>query len=98
MYAVFISVENFPEARNPAYIIKVDLGKEIGVKKSSAQITANYSKDELIDKLVLCVVNFPEKQIGPIKSQVLILGLPDSNNEVVLIEPSKNVPIGGKLY
>ena len=91
-------VENFPEARKPSFKLKIDLGREIGVKKSCAQLLQNYKSDELIGKQVLCVVNFPPRQIGPAISEVLILGLPDNNNECILITADKEVPIGGKLY
>ncbi len=93
-----IEVLDFPEARKPAYKLKIDFGKEIGIKKSSAQITKNYSKQDLIDKLVLAVVNFPSKQIGSFMSEVLTLGVPDENGEVILIHPSKNAPLGGRMY
>ena len=93
-----IEVEDFPEAKNPSYKLKVDLGEEIGIKKSSVQIVKNYSKEELKDKLVLCVVNFPPRQIGPFISEVLTLGVPDKDNECILIKPDKNSPIGAKLY
>ena len=93
-----ISVEDFPEARKPAYKLQIDLGEEIGVKKSCAQLVSNYSKEDLQDKQVLCVVNFPPRQIGPAVSEVLTLGVPGENNECVLITPDENVEIGGKLY
>ena len=93
-----IQVEDFPEARKPAYKLTIDFGEEIGVKKSSAQIVKNYIKKDLHDRLVLAVVNFPPRQIGPFISEVLTLGVPDENDEVVLIKPSTDVPIGGKLY
>lgn len=93
-----LSAEDFPEARKPAYKLEIDFGEEIGVKKSSAQITTLYSKEDLENRLVLAVVNFPPRQIGPVLSEVLTLGVPDENGEVVLIEPSKNVPVGGRLY
>ncbi len=93
-----LEVSDFPEARKPAYKLKIDLGEEIGIKNSSAQITINYTKEELTNKLVLCVVNFEPKQIGPFISEVLTLGVPDENGEVVLIEPTGDVPVGGKLY
>lgn len=93
-----IEVNDFPEARKPAYKLVIDFGPEIGTKISSAQITKHYKKDELIGRQVLAVVNFPEKQIGPFKSQVLTLGLPDEANEVVLIAPNTKVPNGGKLF
>ena len=93
-----IKVENFPEARKPSFKLKIDLGHEIGVKKSCAQLLQNYKSDELVGKQVLCVVNFPPRQIGPAISEVLTLGLPDNNNECILITADKEVPIGGKLY
>ena len=93
-----IEVEDFPEARKPSYKLKIDLGHEIGMKKSCAQLLQNYKSDELVGKQVLCVVNFPPRQIGPAISEVLTLGLPDNKNECVLITADKKVPIGGKLY
>lgn len=93
-----IEVEDFPEAKKPAYKLKIDFGSEIGIKKSTAQLTKNYSKEELKNKKVLGVVNFPSRQIGPAVSEVLTLGVPDENNECVLISPDKDAPMGGKLY
>lgn len=93
-----ITVDNFPEARKPAYKLTIDLGEEIGIKRSSAQITENYTKEDLPGTLVLCVVNFPPRQIGPFVSEVLTLGVPDQHNKVVLVKPDKGVPVGGKLY
>ena len=93
-----IYVEDFPEVRMPSYKLKIDFGKEIGIKKSCAQLVKNYSKGELKDKLVLAVVNFPPRQIGSATSEVLTLGIPGENDECVLIEPEREVPIGGKLY
>lgn len=93
-----IKVEDFPEARKPAYKLTIDFGGEIGVKRSSAQITTHYSKEELLGKLVIGVVNFPSKQIGPFVSEVLTLGLPDGNDGVVLLSPTKDVPLGGKMF
>ncbi len=92
-----VEIEIFPEARDPSYRLKIDLGK-IGIKKSCAQLVKNYTLDSLRNKLVLCVVNFPPRQIGPATSEVLTLGVPDANGDCVLIEPERNVPIGGKLY
>ncbi|MEJ5898513.1 tRNA-binding protein [Ochrobactrum teleogrylli] len=88
----------FPEARKPAYKLKIDFGDKIGVKKSSAQITKHYQAEELIGRQVLAVVNFPPRQIGPFMSEVLTLGLPDEAGEVVLAAIDKKVPNGGKLY
>lgn len=93
-----IEVQDFPQARKPAYKLTIDLGTEIGVKKSSAQVTHNYTKDQLLNKLVLCVVNFPPRQIGPFISEVLTLGVPDQNNNVVLMQPERTVPLGGRLF
>jgi len=93
-----IEVEDFPEARNPSYKLKIDFGEEIGVKKSSAQLPKNYSKQQLKNKLVLGVVNFPPRQIGPMVSEVLTLGVPDKNGDCILIEPGTSVPLGGRLY
>jgi len=90
--------EPYPEARKPAYKLWVDLGIEIGLKKSSAQITTNYTLDDLIGKKVLAVVNFPPRQIGRFMSEVLVLGVPDENNEVVLISPDRIVANGGRMY
>ncbi|PIN86774.1 tRNA-binding protein [Candidatus Woesearchaeota archaeon CG10_big_fil_rev_8_21_14_0_10_44_13] len=93
-----VEVEDFPEARKPSYKLKIDLGKEIGIKKSCAQLVKNYPKEDLKYKLVLCVVNFPPRQIGPAASEVLTLGIPGKDGECVLIEPERDVPIGGRLY
>lgn len=93
-----IEVHPFPQARRPAYILMIDFGPEIGVKKSSAQITTHYTPDTLVGRQVAAVVNFPEKQIGPLKSQVLTLGFADADGEVVLISPERSVPNGGRMY
>lgn len=90
--------EPFPEARKPAYKLWVNFGESIGEKKSSAQITVHYGLEELVGKRVMAVVNFPSRQIGPVKSEVLVLGVPDENGAVVLIAPDKNVPLGGRLF
>lgn len=92
-----LSVEDFPEARKPAYKIKADFGPEIGVKQSSAQITALYTKDELIGRQVIGVVNFPPKQIGPFLSEFLVTGLYRDDRAVVLAVPDQQVPNGAKL-
>jgi len=94
-----IEVTDFPEARKPAYKLKIDFGEEVGVKSSSVQIVELYSKEELVDKLVLGVVNFPPRKIGPFTSEVLTLGVPNSKGEVILITPDRDEPtVGGKLF
>ena len=93
-----IQAEPFPEARKPAYKLTVDFGEELGTKRSSAQITVNYTPDQLIGKQVLAVVNFLPRQIGPVMSEVLVLGLSDKNGDIVLIEPNSKVPNGGRLH
>ncbi|MBL6446213.1 tRNA-binding protein [Fulvivirga sp. 29W222] len=93
-----VKVEDFPEARKPAYKVWVDLGEDIGIKKSSAQITHHYSKETLHNKQVVCVVNFPEKQIGPLLSQILITGFADENGDILLAVPDQQVPNGAKLH
>lgn len=93
-----ISVDEFPEAKKPAYTLIINFGPLIGTKKSSVQITHNYKKDDLLHTLVLCVVNLPPRRIGPFESEVLTLGIPAQDNTVVLVRPDKNVPLGGKLF
>ena len=93
-----IEVNDFPEAKKPAYKLTIDFGPEIGIKKSSAQITENYTKEALLNSLVMCVTNFPPRQIGPFISEVLTLGAPAENKTVVLIRPDKDVPLGGQLF
>jgi tRNA-binding protein len=88
----------FPEARKPALKLLIDFGPEIGRKRCSAQITKHYKPNELVGRLVLGVVNFPPRQIGPMMSEVLTLGVPDEAGEVVLIHPSKDVPVGGRMF
>ena len=93
-----LKAEEFPEARRPAFKLYIDFGPDIGEKKTSAQITQNYSLEELPGKQVAAVVNFPPKQIGPFMSEVLVLGFPDDADNVTLIQPTKSVPNGGRLY
>ena len=88
----------FPEARKPAYRLTIDFGPVIGVKKSSAQITEHYTLEELPGRQVAAVVNFPPRQIGPVRSEVLTLGFPDEDGKVVLVTPSVGVPNGGRLF
>ncbi len=90
--------EPYPEARKPAIKMWIDFGPEIGEKKTSAQITAHYTPESLIGRQVMAVVNFPARQIGRFMSEVLVLGLPDENGEVVLIGPDQEVPIGGRMH
>lgn len=92
-----VEAEPFPEAQQPAYKLRVDFGSDIGVKKTSAQITANYDCHALVGTNVAAVVNFPPKQIGRFMSEVLVLGFPDDDGEVVLIRPDRAVPDGGRL-
>ncbi len=91
-------VQQFPEARKPAYKLTIDFGPDIGSKKSSAQITEHYTPEQLKGRQVAAVVNFPPRQIGPFMSEVLTLGFPDENGKVVLIGPSVPVPDGGRLF
>lgn len=93
-----VSAEAFPQARKPALKLEIDFGPEIGIKKSSAQITRHYRPDQLIGKQVVAVVNFPPRQIGPFLSEVLTLGVPDADGEVVLLHPSRAVPDGGRMF
>jgi tRNA-binding protein len=93
-----VKVEDFPEARKPAYKLTIDFGPELGIKRSSAQIVKRYSKEALVGMMVMAVVNFPVKQIGRFMSEVLTLGVPDEHGDVVLITPSADVPVGGRLY
>ncbi len=93
-----VRAEDFPEARKPACKLWVDFGRDIGTRKSSAQITANYKPGQLVGRQVLAVVNFPPRQIGRFMSEILVLGVPGKDGEVVLITPDSEVPDGGKLY
>jgi tRNA-binding protein len=93
-----VRAEPFPEARKPAYKLQIDFGADIGIKKSSAQLTARYSRETLEGRLVLAVVNFPPRQIGPFMSEVLTLGVPDADGNVILVVPEADVPLGGKLF
>lgn len=93
-----IAVEEFPEARKPAFKLLIDFGPEVGTKRSSAQVTQHYKKEDLLGKQVIAVINFPPKQIGKFFSEVLTLGLPDPNGHVVLLHPSQEVPKGARLF
>lgn len=93
-----VAVEPYPEARRPAFKLTVDFGAEIGVKRSSAQVTAHYQPEALVGRQVAAVVNFPPKQIGKFMSEALVLGFPDAQGEVVMVGPDRPVPNGGRLY
>jgi tRNA-binding protein len=93
-----VAAHPFPQARKPAYILEIDFGAAIGVRRSSAQITERYALDELPGMQVTAVVNFPPRQIGPMRSEVLTLGFPDAEGKVVLVQPSQPVPNGGRLF
>jgi tRNA-binding protein len=93
-----VAAEPFPAARKPAYQLQIDFGAALGVKKSSAQLTTHYQPEELVGRLVVAVVNFPPRQIGPFMSEVLTLGVPDDFGVVVLVVPDRDVPLGGRLF
>jgi tRNA-binding protein len=93
-----LRAEPYPEARKPAIKLWIDFGDEIGEKKTSAQITAHYAPETLVGKQVMAVVNFPPRQIGKFMSEVLVLGMPDADGEVVLVGPDQDVPVGGRLH
>jgi tRNA-binding protein len=92
-----LRAEDFPQARKPAYKLLIDFGP-LGTRSSSAQLTKHYQRDELVGRLVVAVVNFPPRQIGPFMSQVLTLGVPDAEGAVVLLEPDHDVPLGGRMF
>ena len=93
-----VDVQEFPEARRPAYKLWIDFGQEFGIRKTSAQVTKNYTKKSLMGRQVAAVMNFPSKQIGKFMSEILVLGFPDNSGEVVLISLDKTVPNGGRLF
>lgn len=93
-----IEVTDFPQARKPAYKLKIDFGDEIGIRKSSAQVTTLYRPEDLAGRLVMAVVNFPPRQIGPFMSEVLVLGFSDASGNISLAAPDHDVPIGGRLH
>lgn len=93
-----VEAQPFPEARQPAFKLWVDFGPQVGIRKTSAQITAHYRLEELVGRQVAAVINFPKKQIGRFMSEVLVLGFPDAAGEVVMIAPTAAVPNGGRLY
>jgi len=92
-----IEAEPFPEARKPAYKLRIDFGP-LGIRRSSAQLTVHYRPDDLRGRLVIAVINFPPRQIGPVRSEVLVLGVPDPDGAVVLLEPRIDVPLGGRVF
>ena len=93
-----VQAEPFPQARKPAFKLTIDFGPDIGTRRSSAQITEQYTLEELPGRLVAAVVNFPPRQIGPYMSEVLTLGFPDTDGKVVLVAPDKDVPVGSRLF
>ena len=93
-----IDAQTFPEARKPAFKLNIDFGEEVGVKRSSVQITVHYRLEELVGRQVIGVVNFPPRQIGPFMSEVLTLGLADSNGDIVLLQPEREVPNGSRMF
>ena len=95
---VVIRAEAFPEARTPAIKMWIDFGEEIGERKTSAQVTVHYKPEDLVGKQVMAVVNFPPRQIGPMRSEVLVLGVPDEHGAIVLIGPDHDVPLGGRMH
>ena len=92
-----VRVDDFPEARKPAWKLTLDFGPELGERRSAAQIT-NYTREELEGSLVVAVVNFPPRQIGPVRSEVLVLGVPDEEGRVILLRPTSDVPLGGRMF
>ena len=92
-----LDAEPFPEARKPAYKLRIDFGP-LGIRRSSARLTVHYGPEDLRGKLVIAVLNFPARQIGPVRSEVLVLGVPDADGAVVLLEPSVDVPLGGRVF
>ncbi len=92
-----VEVEDFPEARKPAWKLRIDFGPELGVKRSSAQIV-NYSREQLEGRLVVAVVNFPPRQIGPVRSEVLTLGATDEHGQIILLGPEADVPLGARIH
>jgi tRNA-binding protein len=92
-----VEAEPFPEARKPAYKLRIDFGP-LGTRRSSAQLTVHYRPEDLVGKLVVAVTNFPARQIGPVRSEVLVLGVPDQDGAVVLLEPTHGVPLGGRVF
>ncbi|MEP3247324.1 MAG: tRNA-binding protein [Sneathiella sp.] len=95
---VVVNAEEFPEARKPAYKLQIDFGEQIGLRKTSAQITKLYTPDQLVGRRVMAVVNFPPRQIGPVMSEVLVLGFSDAEGSISLAAPDHDVPIGGRLH
>lgn len=93
-----VDAQDFPQARKPAYRLTIDFGPEIGTKRSSAQLTVHYRREELVGRQVIAVVNFPPRQVGPFMSEVLTLGMPDPDGGVVLLVPDKAVPNGGRMF
>lgn len=93
-----LEADAFPEARRPAYRLTIDFGPELGTRTSSAQLTTLYSREQLRGQLVVAVMNFPPRRVGPVHSEVLVLGVPDRRGEVVLLQPDRDVPLGGRVF
>ncbi|HST61518.1 MAG TPA: tRNA-binding protein [Longimicrobium sp.] len=93
-----VRAEPFPEARKPAIKLWIDFGPELGIRKSSAQLTVHYTPETLVGRRVIAVTNFPPRQIGPVMSEVLVLGVPDENGAVVLLHPDQDTPLGGRVF
>ncbi len=93
-----IDAQPFPEARKPAYKLTIDFGPELGTKRTSAQITQHYTSETLLGKLVIAVFNFPPRQVGPFMSEVLLLGVPDAQGHIILLQPQQEVPAGGRVH
>jgi tRNA-binding protein len=92
-----LAAEAFPQARKPAYKLQIDFGP-LGIRRCSAQLTVHYRTEELVGQLVIAVTNFPPRQIGPVRSEVLVLGVPDADGAVVLLQPTEDVPLGGRVF
>jgi tRNA-binding protein len=92
-----VAVEDFPEARKPAWKLTIDFGEEVGTRRSSAQVT-NYAREELEGRLIVAVTNFPPRQIGPVRSEVLVLGASDAEGRVILLAPDADVPLGARIH
>ncbi len=93
-----VEAQPFPEARKPAYKLVIDFGPDVGTRRASVQLTTHYQPEDLRGRLVVAVTNFPARQIGPVRSEVLVLGVPDASGAVVLLHPDRDVPLGGRVF